>query len=379
MLMTAGQGSQTRVCFVSPAILPLFGIAAESEFGGAEVQVYSLARYLQREGFQVDVLTSTRLGKEPKVVDGIRLIPAVDDVSTGKPLSKIGLLKALRRSRADVHIGTCAGPDIGLIALCARLSGKRFVYRVSHEIDCDGTFESRHGWRGRLFGLGLRLADAVVAQHEDQRRLLAERGVPAEVIRNGFDFSAASARGERDIDCLWVGRCDTWKRPELLLDLARALPHRKFVMICPPSRDRDELFEEIRSKASGIANLTFVERVTFEVSQSWFERAKLFVGTSDAEGFPNTYIQACAAGTPIATLKVDPERFVEFNKAGFVAHGDPSRLTEGVDRLLSDPKGWGQCSDNVLAYARTNHDLEIQGAKWTGLLRFHQERLIGRR
>jgi glycosyltransferase involved in cell wall biosynthesis len=132
---------------------------------------------------------------------------------------------------------------------------------------------------------------------------------------------------------------------------------------------RETLFEAIRSRANGIANLTFVERIPFEESQSWFERAKLLVGTSTAEGFPNTYIQACAAGAPIISLEVDPEQFIEMNDVGFAAHGDRKRLAETTARLLGQPEAWKKLSTNALAYVRKNHDVEVQGAHWAELMR----------
>jgi glycosyltransferase involved in cell wall biosynthesis len=215
----------------------------------------------------------------------------------------------------------------------------------------------------------LRSADVVVAQHAGQQRLLTGRGIPSEIIHSSLDLSRTKPAVERSIDCLWVARCEPWKRPELLIELARSLPNRNVVMICPPSKDQEQLFEQISSKARKLANLTFIERVSFAESQKYFERAKVFIGTSQAEGFPNTYVQACAAGTPIVAYEVDPEEFIEHNRAGLVARGNFRSLTQAVESLLTDPDEWKQCSENARAYADRTHDLNAQGARWATLLR----------
>lgn len=361
-----------RICFVCRCILPLFGIG-DGPFGGAEVQIHSLARYLVRNGFDVDVVVGSEIGPEERTADGIRLIPGLQDTSAGARaagvFAKRRLLGALKRSRADVYVATCASPDIGIIGLYARLAGKPFVYRTSAEIDCDGSYERQNGWRGRLFGSGLRSADAVVAQHDRQRALLASRGIEAHVIHNSFDFTRTRDERDRAIDVLWVGRCDSLKDPESFVLLARALPHRSFVMICPPKGGSERLFEAVRNGAAELSNLTFIERVGFAESQGYFERSKLLVGTSHSEGFPNTYLQACGAGTPIVSYRVDPGQFIERNGVGVVARGDFDRLREETERLLIDPGGWEKCSGNARAYVERMHDRDVEGTKWATLLR----------
>ena len=361
-----------RICFVCPNILPLLGIRADGGFGGAEIQIRQIAHYLTMQGAKVDILVSTELGPSPRMVQGFRLVPAVENTSSAGLVSsihaKLKLLRALRYSRADVYVSTCAAPDAGLIAIYARLFRKPFVYRVSSDLDCDGTSESQHGWRGRLFGLGLRSADVVVAQHASQSAQLSSRGIRSSVIRNSFEVRERPAT-TRDIDVLWVGRSEPLKRPRLFIDIARKLPDRRFVMICAVKRGQEQLSNELHSSAKALPNTTFIEGVSFSDVKAYYERSRVFAGTSESEGFPNTYIEACLAGTPIASLDVDPERFIQSNDCGFVAHGDFGALVEGIERLLKDPSGWERRSRNARAYARRMHSLDVEGTKWARLLR----------
>src|SRR3954447_11280495 len=170
-----------RVCFLRPNILPLFGFDQEDPFGGAEVQIYQIARYLVQHGFHVDVICRSDGEQTSQVKEGVHLIPSYIDASpvplSEKIRAKLKLISALNQSNADIYVTTCASPDTAIVALYARTRNKRFVYRVAHEIDCDGSYEREGGLRGRLFGLGLRLANAVVAQHRSQHQILGQRGI----------------------------------------------------------------------------------------------------------------------------------------------------------------------------------------------------------
>lgn len=323
------------------------------------MQVLAIADLLVRQGFSVDLVTVADCDGR-LIRDGLRLIPLPRD------RSRTTLLYALSRSRADIYVATCASPEVAVIAAYARLAGKIFVYRASHEIDCNGEYERGHGWRGRLFGLALRSAHAVVAQHLDQQRSLQSQGVQSTVIHNAFELQPEANR-VRDIDALWVGRSEPWKNPGLFLRLAEKFPGRKFVSVCAPHPEYPELIEKLRCQAARLANVDFIEGVPYAESQRLFERARLLVGTSNAEGFPNTYIQACIAGTPIVSLKVDPESFIERADAGLVAHGSFHDLIRAVQELLEDDAHWVRCSKNARIHARRAHDMDCEGAKWVDL------------
>lgn len=363
---------QLRVCFVGPDILPLLGLGGGKSFGGAEVQIRQIARYLVKQGFDVDVLVGDSLPGKVQWHEGLRLIPCIPDSSQmglgAKLLSKIRLMRCLYRSGADIYVATCAGPEAAYVALYARIAGRKFVYRTAHELDCSGEYERSNGFRGRLFGIGLRAADAVVTQHQVHQRMLQAGGVAAAVIHNSFALEETAEEHDRPIDVLWVGRCEAWKNPGLLLDLADALPHRQFVMICPPKPGFEGLFESLRDRVKTIPNLCFIEHVPFTESDGYFRRSKLLAGTSDAEGFPNTYIQACIAGTPIVSYKVDPGGFLERTGSGLVAGGDFGRFAKDAEDLLRNPVGWRQASKKARSYASETHDIELEGPKWIALL-----------
>jgi glycosyltransferase involved in cell wall biosynthesis len=138
-------------------------------------------------------------------------------------------------------------------------------------------------------------------------------------------------------------------------------------MICPQQRALKSKFAEISHRAKAIPHLTFIERVEFADSGAFFRRSKIFVGTSEAEGFANTYIQACIAGVPIVSYEVDPGGFLERTGAGLVAGGNFNQFLKDISRLLEDEAEWRLRSDKARQYALASHDIDVEGRKWSTL------------
>lgn len=362
-----------KLCFVAYHSYPLFVSGSDTPFGGTEVQISTLARYFaRRPGTEVAVIVGDYGQPDELSADGVTLVKAVRPNPAARLPERLAnfarLFGALRRAKADVYVGSAAGPEVGIAALYCRAARRRFVYRTAHQMDCDGEFERNNGWRGRLYGYGLRHADAVVTQTEEHQSILRARGIEATVIRNVFDTERTARGFDRPIDALWVGRCEAWKNPGLFLDLAERLPDLRFRMICPRKAQDQGLFDAVSARAAALPNVDFIEKVPFAEIQRHFDEAKLFVGTSDYEGFPNTYLQACLGGTPIASLKVDPDGFIAAFGAGFAADGDFHALCGFVERAAADPGAWQAASASARDYVRSRHDLQREGAKWADLV-----------
>jgi glycosyltransferase involved in cell wall biosynthesis len=83
---------------------------------------------------------------------------------------------------------------------------------------------------------GVKFATTVILQNEEQRILLKRNfkrdGI---VIKSLVEFPDISHQA---VDCrhfiLWVSNIQTWKQPEIFINIAKALPSLKFVMIGGP-------------------------------------------------------------------------------------------------------------------------------------------------
>jgi glycosyltransferase involved in cell wall biosynthesis len=76
--------------------------------------------------------------------------------------------------------------------------------------------------------------------------------------------------------------------------------------------------------------------VPYREVQRYFDRAEVFVNTSDFEGFPNSFIQMGQGGGTILSLNVDPDGVLTDFGAGRCAEGDWQTFVDDARELLED-------------------------------------------
>jgi glycosyltransferase involved in cell wall biosynthesis len=108
--------------------------------------------------------------------------------------------------------------------------------------------------------------------------------------------------------------------------------------------------------------------VPLKESESYFTHAKVLVSTSSSEGFPNVFLQACAAKTPILSLKVDPDGFIKNQKCGLVCDDNYVELKAGLEKFFQDKEFYQVVSENCFNYLKANHSLEKNILSWKELL-----------
>jgi len=188
-------------------------------------------------------------------------------------------------------------------------------------------------------------------------------GIHALLMRNGHRILPLT-HGERD-SILWVGRSDKIKRPELFIDLAERMPAEKFIMICQRATGDNE-YATLTARARQVKNLEFIERVSFAEIDAFFQHARVFVKTSDTEGFPNTFIQACKYAVPIISLNVNPDGFLERHNCGKACGGDLAKCADALQYMLTGNR-YGELGKNARAYAEANHDITKIAAEYKKL------------
>jgi glycosyltransferase involved in cell wall biosynthesis len=361
----------THVCFFAPAAWPVLtrDMTIES-VGGAEVQQVLLARQFVRRGFRVSMVCGD-FGQPDRVeVDGI----TVFKYSLGA--SRIPMLRffhprltnvwrVLDRIDPDIVYQRTAAALTGVAALYAWWNGRRFVYAAACDLDVNRRqagrlFRRRGGWRSRqLFTFGLRLADAIVCQHARQahecRRSFGREAIVIPSCHATPDGMVAAARGY----VLWAGTLAAVKRPRLFLDLARSLPHVRFRMVGGPSSEPGglALFDEIRERARSIENLEFGGFVPYARIDAEFDGARLFVNTSEFEGFPNTFLQAWARGIPTVSFCTTESTFEGAPVATAVS--DLDQMAAAVQDLMRDDVRWKREGARARRYAMSVHAVEV--------------------
>jgi glycosyltransferase involved in cell wall biosynthesis len=305
--------------------------------GGAELQVALLARELAQRGNEVTLAGGNTGQENDKVLDGVRTL-------VGGKFHTGGLLDACLALPRIIELLLDSRPEfvtvfgwtawLYLLALLRPLFGYKLIFICGLDTEIDGTFSKKHGWRGHLFELGVKLSDYRFAMSDYQSGLFSNQSLTHSLYRSLILPRKHPRSAQKSEDFLWIGRCQNIKRPHLFLDLAERLPDSHSTMIC--SREDIPLWEGIAARAKTLKNVTFLERVSYHSIQEYYDRAKLLVSTSEAEGVPNVMIQAAQGGAGIISLEMDPDGMIARFEAGFCAYGNFEALVTELERLLVD-------------------------------------------
>ncbi len=109
-----------------------------------------------------------------------------------------------------------------------------------------------------------------------------------------------------------------------------------------------ELFESVRSAATQLPNVQFHGAVSYHAIGDLYARARVFVGTSETEGFPNSYLQAWAHGVPVVAF-LDPEQLLARKSLGH-AVGSMDEMASSIAVLNGDRVLWEAASLRCTQY-----------------------------
>jgi len=344
-----------EICFIAPKAYPLFNPDVKEIFGGAEVDLYFLATELAKDkNFAVSFITADYGQQKIETIAGVRIIKGIN-FKKNSLTGAIKVWRGLREADAEMYMIKTISPGMFLAAFFCWLKGKTFLYRTSNTNSCDGTYLRQHPVFGRLYKWALRTAQQVFVQNKtDRENLQRTTKVTSVAIANAHRL-VELAEGQRDT-ILWIGRSAKIKRPMLFIDLAEKMPDENFTMICQRATG-DKKYEKLVARAKQVENLQFIKQVDFDKVSNYFQHAKVFVNTSDAEGFPNTFIQACEFGTPILSFNVNPDGFLDEYKCGICCNGNLERLADSLRFMLAEDK-YIEMGNKARKYVEQNHDIK---------------------
>ena len=344
-----------KVCFVGPHNYPVLNTNYPTTYiGGESVQQTLLAKALVERGHDVSMICYDYGQEDDEVIDGVRVIRWIRPRG-GLPGIRFihprltTFLAKLKKADAEVYYQSCANVLTGFTAFFCRRKGRKFVFRVAHDADCSPDNLLLPYWRDRkIYLYGLRRADLVLAQGERQARMLQENfGLPSKIMNMMVELPS-EAGATKDIDVLWVNNFRRFKCPEKFIDLAKMMPDLKMTMVGGTGVATQDYFNEVAARAEGVGNIELTGLVPYSKVNAYFERARVFVNTSDSEGFPNSFLQAWIRGVPVISF-FDPDGLIAKHDLGAV----PSSLEDmavQVRTLLERPD-LPELSERVRAFA----------------------------
>jgi len=388
--MIERQDSQTgrktiRICIVLPYAYSLFNSSTSFLFGGSEVRAWILGRALAALG-EIEVFFAVNdHGQGPlETWDKVKVYRATSLLAKILPLPAamwpegryIDLLRINEDLVYEENLSYITNTDADLycvfgvhnmaaeiMTLCHREERPVALFIGSDDhlagaSSSDSNSRDSYGNYDSYINYTLKAADLIVAQTKHQAELLRQGvGREAVVLPNPIDLDDSPLPGSRTTApapvCLWIGKSDPVKRPELLIDLARHLPDFQFLMVMNISNS--DIHDRILAEAP--ANVRIIERLSISEIDTLFRQASFLVNTSRFEGFPNTFLQAGKFGVPIVSLNVDPDNFIQLNECGHVAGGQIESMVEWLRSIVADPDRYAQLSSSVYQYVTDHHEL----------------------
>jgi glycosyltransferase involved in cell wall biosynthesis len=368
---------ELRICIVALDAYPVLAASSAVPYvGGESVQHVLLARAWRDLGVDVSMVVHDHGQPRRHEIDGIRVHSMCPRDSGVRVIRFVHphmttLFRALWAANADIYYQSPASVDTGLVAWFCRRFGRRFVFRIASDANCMPGRQLISYWRDRkLFEYGMRNACLVAAQTAYQQQLLRQNyGLESQVISMAADLATPLPPERKDIDVLWVSNFREVKRPDAVVEIARALPKIGFTMVGGALPGAEACFERVSAAARELPNLSVLGPVPYHQVGGLYDRARLFLNTSTMEGFPNSFLQAWMRGLPVVSTFDPDDGLIRREQLG-TAVSTVAELIPAVQQTLQDP---------VLAArtARRAHQFAVQQFSGPAVARRYLEYLDG--
>lgn len=344
------------ICFIGLDNYPVLNPEVTGEFfGGESIQQIILAKAFAKLGYEVSTIVYDFGQTQGEVIDGVKVWKTFTK-DEGIPVLRFiyprmtSVFSAMAAADADVYFQSCAGVTTGYAARYCRKHGKKFVFRLASDSDCVPDELLIDYWRDKkIYEYGLTRADIISAQSEYQQQLLKQHyGLESVIIDMAVDDPAECDPDKPAIDVLWVANIRDCKRPDVFLQVAQQLPELNLVMIGGEMQGEEAMFVDVTERAAGMDNVNFLGAVPYHQVGEYFQRARLFVNTSDIEGFPNTFLQAWVCGKPVVSF-FDPDDTIKRLGLG-LAVANVEEMVASIKQLLSDSAAQQRIDRDARAY-----------------------------
>jgi glycosyltransferase involved in cell wall biosynthesis len=366
--------NKMKIAFIDDGVYAYASNSPEA-VGGSERDQWLLANALVAANWSavVGVRRGLKVG-ERKTIKGVEYV----GIGPDRPL--LAWHSFLASEKPDWLFWECAYHLWGALVEIAKINRVKTIFHAAFDTDVEPrkALSWRRNW-WPLYAWGLSRSDRIFVQHSGQLANLRRPWqckayvLPKVCILPGVvgDQLIVKPHREREKYVAWVATLRQHKRPDVLMEIARKMPSFRFVVCGGPTTFmtstsfRDRILDEL----SAAPNIEYLGQVAPETAQEVIANAALLLSTSDSEGFPNTFVQAWSSGTPVVSLKIDPDGGIERLGLG--------RISGDVDRAIEDITGLIESTDRRDEIAQRTRRFVVENYSASAVVRLFQRALDG--
>lgn len=336
-----------KIAFLIPSLSP----------GGAERVVVSLANKFA-DKFEVFLIVLNKTETVYIVEKEVNLIYLQEKYSPSTSLIEAiksnviyvkKIIKIAKNNQIDLLIGFTTSVNI-LTVISSRLLKKPNLIseRNNPEVYVPNTF-----WR-ILRNFWYPSANGLIVQTElikgFYQKTIQESKI--KIIPNPIDEIMLSARkdySERENVILTVGRLDANKNQRLLIEAFANLKVDNWKLVIAGDGVLREEYKKLTATLGIADKVEFVGNVN-NVSD-YYNKAKIFVFTSNSEGFPNALLEAMSFGLPCISTDCPsgPSEIIKNSENGYLIEvNNRMQLEDQLTKLMNNPRLCKEFSDKAL-------------------------------
>lgn len=312
--------------------------------GGAERVVSILSTEMALLGADINLLVYYRTKNEYSIGKGVQLFALAGSESEYNSFAKYEKILRLRKKIKEINPDVVI-PFIAHVGIMASLATIGFDFKIVETIRIDPRYSPSGKLMRCLRNLSVMSSHRCIVQNEQQKhyfpKFIREKMmVLPNPISNEFLTQQKKWSKKEVKNIIAVGRLEKQKNYPLLINafscVARVNEHVKLKIYGEGSL-YDELSAEI--KELGLSDRVFLCGRTDNILQALLT-SDLFVLSSDAEGMPNSLMEAMAVGLPCISTDcpTGPSDLIQNAMNGYlIPVGDENALVESINRIVSNP------------------------------------------
>jgi len=331
-------------------------IKGKGKIDGLTIQLMLWANVYAKNGWEVKTFTRNN-NNNNLIQNNIQYIYLRKAIFLAIIFDQLIALWHLIYYKPNVVIHRGAGRNLFILSIASKVLGFKLIQMLASNSDVKVDQVLIKNWFDReLYKFGLKNCLFFIAQNTIQKAILLKRYKNAKllVIPNIWLNNNTIIESKKGI--LWVSNFRALKRPTWFLDLAKKIPNEQFIMVGGPIGD-ENLYNSSKEEAKGIINLNFMGPLSLAETNKLFQNCKLFICTSEIEGFPNTFLQAFSNNVPIIST-FDPSDLLKNKQLGMPVN-NIKEIIEAINKL-NDSVLYTSFQKNIEKYFEKSHDPQSQ-------------------